>query len=330
MPRLIDTRSDSRKPHSWSLKDYYNNRNKLLIVRETGGLGDILMHRMLFEDIKKKLPEVEIHFACPTRYHAAVQDHPYIDKILDSSIVNIEKYVNYHFTTSACNREEHKMAMKFPYSWKHRSDIWAEWCGVTLENHNMHIHLTDEEKKYGENVLQKIRNGNNQPSVAFCPISAMIVKNLMKDQMQGVVKELRTMGYFVFGLHTQPIAELQEIECPVVCGQNIRQWMGTINAADYVISVDTAGFHFAGGIGKPLVGIFTFADGVEYGKYYQFELVQKHRKNGDWDCGPCYCWPNCPKSQSIPKPCLTLLTVPMIIEGAKKMFANWNKSSRNV
>jgi len=44
----------------------------------------------------------------------------------------------------------------------------------------------------------------------------------------------------------------------------------------------------AGGLGKPLCGIFTFADGKIYGKHYDFVLVQKHRDNGNWNCGSCF------------------------------------------
>jgi ADP-heptose:LPS heptosyltransferase len=320
MPRLIDRNLERQKPRNWSLQDYYTSRNKILIIRETGGLGDILMHRMMFEDIKETIPEAEIHFACPSRYHTAVTDHPFIDKVLDVATVNVRNYVYYHNTTSACARWEQTMA---PFSGKHRSDIWADHCGITLTKHNMHLSLEKEYKQYGKDILARIRQGNEQLSVALCPISAMVVKNLMKDQMQGLVKGLRAMGRFVFALHTRPIPELQEIDCPVLYGQTIRQWMGIIQASDYVISVDTAGFHYAGGIGKPLMGIFTFADGKVYGHFYNFVLVQKHRDNGDWDCGPCYNWPSCPKTKAIPKPCLTLLTIPMMLEGAKEMFERW-------
>ena len=48
--------------------------------------------------------------------------------------------------------------------------------------------------------------------------------------------------------------------------------------------------------------------------------MQKHRKNGDWDCGPCYNWGNCTKTKKVPKPCLTEITADMIVEGVKKMF----------
>ena len=105
--------------------------------------------------------------------------------------------------------------------------------------------------------------------------------------------------------------------------------LGFINACDYIVSVDTAQFHAAGGLKKPLVGIYTFADGDVYGRYYQFELVQKHRKNGDWDCGPCYAWANCSVTKDMPKPCLEELSVDLIMDGVDRMFEKWSWKSLN-
>lgn len=303
-----------------SLRDFHDKRDKILIVRDTGGLGDILIHRMIFEDFKRIMPEAEIHFACPQRYHAVLEDHPFIDKILDSRSINPHDYTISYNTTSACCRHEMRMA---PFSDKNRSDVWANHCGVLLSNHNMHMTLSDKIIKFGNDARDLVHKDKSKPAVLLCPISAMVSKDLQKGQMHGIVQGLRDMGCFVYSAHTFPIPELDEIGVPVIHGISMSRYLGIINSADYIISVDTASFHFAGGIGKPLTGIFTFADGKVYGRYYQFELVQKHRDNGNWDCGPCYNWGNCPKRKTNPKPCLTEITVEMLMDGVNRMFQRW-------
>ena len=115
-----------------SISEYYKKRNKILFSRFLGGLGDILMHRMLFEDVKILIPNAEIHFACPTIYHASVIDHPFIDQVIDIEKVNISDYLTYYNTTSACGRYEMSIA---PLSGLHRSDIWANHCGYILTIH---------------------------------------------------------------------------------------------------------------------------------------------------------------------------------------------------
>jgi ADP-heptose:LPS heptosyltransferase len=128
------------------------------------------------------------------------------------------------------------------------------------------------------------------------------------------------------------IPSLKELGVPVFSGYSIPQWFSFIHAADYVISADTSTFHYAGGIKKPLVGIFTHADGKYRGQYYDFILVQKHRDDGNWPCGPCYNYAMCthPKGKDCknfnePRPCLTELTVSDIIKGIEKMFKKWSK-----
>jgi ADP-heptose:LPS heptosyltransferase len=315
MPRLFRKKNIGRQK-SLSLKEFYDKKNKILIIRETGGLGDILMHRMMFEDIKLIIPDAYTVFALPAKYHDAVYDHPFIDEVVDSKTIDIHEYVVSYNTTSACTRYEMRM---FPFSGKNRSDIWANHFGLKLTKHNMHIHLEDEYEQFGLDFVKDARKGHTGPAVCVAPITAMTVKNFTDEQLEGVVRGLRERGCFVYGTHTIPIPLLEKLEVPQFHSGSIRQWMGVISAADHVISMDSAAFHYAGGIGKPLVGIFTFADGKVYGKYYDFTLVQKHRDNGDWDCGPCYNWAMCSKSNTVPKPCLLEITPDMILRSYDEM-----------
>lgn len=299
-----------------SIKEFNNRRNRLLIVRATGGLGDILMHRMIFEDIKLLMPDAHITFAIPASYIPAAEDHPFIDNIVDYNTIDVKDYLISYNTTTACGRYENRVA---PAADKHRSDIWAEHCGVKLTRHNMHVHLTDAEVNYGHELIKRF-NKDGKKVFILSPVSAMPGKNLDTEQTNSVIHELEKMGYCVLLLHSNPLPA----NATTLTGQNIRQWMSIINAADYVISVDTATFHFAGGIRKPLVGIFSWADGMVYGKYYNFTLVQKHRSyTSGWDCGPCFNWwkcLKCPNGQQPRKPCITEITVEDVMIGVNKML----------
>lgn len=317
MPRYISRRSSTLK-QPFSIKKFYEQRNKVLIVRETGGLGDLLMHRMMFEDMKKLWPDCELIFACQTKYHDAVSDHPFLDAVIDMNHANPLDYVVAYNTTSACTRHEMMVA---PFSDKHRSDIWANHCGVILKNHNMHFRLDGRFKDMALAKIKKLKGDHPGPVVALCPYSAMKVKNLLPHQMQELVRGLHDMGAFVVCLHYVPVVELAPLGVPTLAGLSTKEWMGVLDAVDYVVTVDTAAFHFAGGRGKPMTAIFTCFDGKVYGKYYNFELVQKHRDNGDWDCGPCYVFNTCPKCPTNPKPCLTELTSAMMLDAVERMLA---------
>jgi ADP-heptose:LPS heptosyltransferase len=296
-------------------KEYSKIMNKVLIIRRIGGLGDILMHRMMFEDFKRILPGCHLTFACPKKFHDVVLDHPFLDAVIDSESITINEYAVIYDTTSACARYEIAMA---PFSGKNRSDIWANHCGIELKKHKMYI-------KIDENLLCNVKkqisilNPTQKPTVLFTPISAMLNKNLTSKHIKDIVVELRNRGLFVYSTHTGLIVEFQELNVPILQG-DLKEWMTYVAAADYVVSVDTSVFHLAGGLSKPLTGIFTFTDGKVYGLHYDFVLVQKHRDNKNWDCGPCYNWTKCPKSNKNLKPCLTELTNNDILIGIDKML----------
>ncbi len=296
--------------HIWTLNDYCGNRHRVLILRKTGGLGDIFMHRMIFEDFKILYPEIHVTFACPKKFHQAVEDHPFIDEIIDYNDVDQNKFYNSYDTTTVCGMTEMTYA---PISAPNRSDIWAGHCGVELTRHNMHFRISKEENEQAINQLSKYP----RPIIGIAPISAISGKNLETKQYQPVVEGLKKHGCTPIGFHSGSIPEFNAAQ---IAGKNIRNFIALVNNIDCMISVDTAGFHLAGGLGKPLVGIFGWTDGKVYGKYYKnWELVQRHRDNGDWDCGPCYMWGNCPKCTENRKPCIDGITAEEILEAFIKL-----------
>lgn len=314
----------SRAPRLLTLPEFYKKRNQILVVRSVGGLGDIFMHRMMFEDFKRIIGEGELHFACPVVYHQAVIDHPYVDRILDSATVDKLDYIACYNTTTACGRYELKMGTECKL---HRSDIWSQHCGVQLEHHNMHIMLTEQEKQEGRDILETHRTCPG-PTVVISPISAMVTKNLLPEHTKVVLEEVRKRSCCPYGLHYFPIPEFSQEHVPTLHSLNIRQWMSVLAVADYVISVDTAAFHCAGGLKRPLLGIYTFANIKVYAKYYDYVGVQKHRDDDPTWCGPCYDWGLCMKDRAnintqTARPCLSEITGDMLREGIDKLFTKW-------
>ena len=300
-----------------SLKEFYEKRNKILIWHDKGGLGDALMQRMIFEDFKALCKDADLVFACLPEYIDAVKDHPFISEIIDSRKVNINDYVmHYNTCVTIADRYESNCA---PCA-DHRADIWSHYCGVTLKNHNMCFRFSKDKLKEFKDKIQNYFF-NKKPIILFAPVSKMATKSLLKEQIESVVEI--TKDYNLIGLHNKEIKDLSNLGIPGIYDANVREWMYYVAVSDYVISVDTAAFHMAGGLKKPLVGIFTFADGKVYGKYFDFVLIQKHRDNGNWNCGPCFKFCSCPKSNQLIKPCLTEITKEEIQNGIKEMLNYW-------
>lgn len=299
-----------------SLKDFAEKKDKILIWHDKGGLGDVIMQRMMFHDFKNICPGAKFTFACLPEYLDAAKDHPDIVEVIDSRNVDLSKYgIHYNTCVSIADRFENIHA---PCK-DHRSDIWAKYCGVELENHDMHFVL-DKSKIANARQRMESLSDKSGPVVLFAPVSKMAVKTLLPFQIESVIQTVNEINEEsqVVAIHNKTIPGLKGIY-----DSNIIEWMHYVAASDYVISVDTATFHMAGGLKKPLVGIFTFADGKAYGKHFDFILVQKHRDNGDWECGPCFKFANCPKCNKALKPCLTQLSPSEIKQGIAKMFDKW-------
>ena len=313
MVKYIVVKPVETQPVLHTIKSFAEARNKVLVLRKSGGIGDILMHRMLFEDMKNLCPEIKIHFAIPHEFSQLAEDHPYIDTVVDCNKIRQGEYLAVYDTTHSCGNTEMAMA---PMPGPHRSDIWAGTIGVELKNHNMHLTIRQSERDKARDMVARISGG--KPTIAFTPVSTTTSKSLDENQIKGVLSGLWDLGYFVYILHWRYL----DYDAPTLIGSDMRNFIALVDAANFVISVDSATFHIAGGVGKPQVGIFSWACGVTYGKYYShWELVQRHRKDGNWDCGPCYKWSACPKSTAKRKPCITEITSDEIVRAFERVSA---------
>ena len=292
-----------KKKNPISLKNFQKRHNKVLIKRRAGGFGDILMQRMMFEDFQKTFPNSEIYFTCPMPFLEMAKNHPYA-KTIDISKIKEEEYGIVYDITTACRVYETKHGEN---NKEHRSDIWAAHCGVTLKNHNMHLKPTKEMTEICHNVLLQL-NPNKKPILLLCTqstndefgISKSLTENLTGNLIQNLQKD-----FFICTIHNekQHIYELLNIQ-QFTCIQP-QAWIALVDLVDYVITVDTATFHLAGGLKKPCLGIFTFTNGSVYGKYYkQSRILQSfcpfQYKNG---CFNAFLCPQKKISQSEIIPC---------------------------
>lgn len=305
-----------------SLRDHQERRNKILIKRRSGGHGDILMQRMLFEDFSQAFQGAEVTFACPQQYLEMAKNHPFA-KTIDLGSVDEKEYGAIYDLTTACRIHENRKGID---NKDHRSDIWAAYCGVILENHNMMLKPDDLMLAQCREVFKQY-NKENKPAILLASTSTNdsfgIAKSLTYNQISDIVKTLRDDGYYVFTIHNDKQIVYDNLGVDQIVSIHQQAWIAMVELADAVISVDTGTFHIAGGLQKPLIGIFSCTDGKLYGKYFDFILVQKHKDDGNWDCGPCYNFTGCPKSQEIQKPCLTELSSADILRGFSEAVERW-------
>lgn len=307
---------------SINLDDYNQKCKKLLFKRRSGGFGDILMMRMIFEDIKKTYPEFSIHWAIPIQYHD-IGSHPYVDEIIDYAKLNRKNYINSMNLSEACITYE---MINKKECYLHRSDIWAQYCGVELKNHNMHLKPNDLSVKKISEKIKEYKKFKDSKTILFCPFSANQAKDLDPNQIKFIIKYLENLNLNCLILHHQLDLRLMDKNYPLFETKNFKDTIAAHYLADGVISVDTGHLHCAAGLKKPLLGIFGYIDGDVYSKYYDLVLLQKHRKNNNWPCGgPCWDFMNCTVAHDTPqKPCMTMLSEDEIVEKINMFLNKYN------
>lgn len=58
-----------------------NEISKILVIR-LGPFGDVLLTTSYFETLKKRMPQAELHYLMKEPYQAAVENHPFIDRLV--------------------------------------------------------------------------------------------------------------------------------------------------------------------------------------------------------------------------------------------------------
>jgi len=54
---------------------------KILVIQQKM-IGDVLVSSILFEPLKKKYPNAEVHYILNSHTYPVVQEHPFIDKFI--------------------------------------------------------------------------------------------------------------------------------------------------------------------------------------------------------------------------------------------------------
>jgi len=284
------------------LSDILNKKNKVLVCRNFGGLGDILNTRPLFKTIKSMDPQFHVTYAVPREYCVILEDHPYIDELIDCANVDFSQYGYIADISSDCGRYENAMRPRVD---KHRSDIWAEISlGIELEDHDFQMRL-DESLRFS--LESQYLSGLEFPRIAIFPRSASSAKDLQDDVLVELIGLLRSDGLDPIVVHSQDCFSDLGLRC--ISGLNLKDYVHLVASFDYAISVDTGAFHLTAALEIPCVGIFPWTDGKVLSKYHKkCVVVQKHRDFGGPKECPCWDWPSCPhhvkNTRQIPLKCM--------------------------
>jgi len=269
--------------------EYADRAGSILIKRSIGGIGDVLCHRMLLQDLKLAAPRCRITLAVLPQHVPLVVDHPFADAAVSTETTDPSQFDAVFDTTHTAAPVEYAIATgKMAGPMPHRVDIWAEYVlGLRLAHHDGFIEFTPEEIAAGEKVW-----GNAPPGhrVAVAPYTASKHKDWVDAMWPVVFTGLMDRQMFPFAFHS-PQTTFRG--CANVPPLLLREWMAAVSQADYVITLATSMFHLANLLHKPALAIFGCEDLATFGRWFPEMVPLQRRAGGDdrrWD--GCPCWRN--------------------------------------
>jgi len=303
--------------------------NRILVKRSIGGIGDILMHRMIFEDLYNALYEDRkacIDMAVQPHFIQLLVDHPYINKVWDITKVEESKYLYVADTTNVAGTYEfHHITHDFsktPWVSLHRSDIWAEKAiGIQLQHHEGHINFFDDEKK--EQKIWKKKNIGDLLSLGLTTKTAARHKDWSIEKWQKLIEainnEYSNIKIFIFGASKIDLRGATFVET-----DTLRKWMYLVALMDFIITPATSLYCLANLLHKPTVAIFGNEDLRIFGKYFPESIsIQRRRDTNGEKWSHCPCWRSdvCAYGyeDGVPK-CLRDIGVTEVMEAFRKLY----------
>jgi len=222
------------------------------LIRNSKHLGDLVALRPVIANLD--YDKHQYYLIIPPALNEAADDLTKLFpiKIKDVNHFDIEDY-DFVLNVSSCDAHYWQT-----HGNNHsKIDIFAQHIGITLQDKSFHLHSEEEESQKAKSLI-----GEN--CAVVCPVATSRLRSLSPEQIAIASRTLHECGYDrVIGVHTRPINGLETL-----CNLNYKQFVGVLDAAELVVSVDSAGMWLAGALNRPLVALFSITDAASTTKYF--------------------------------------------------------------
>ena len=288
-------------------------RHKLhiLVWRNVGGIGDILMQSVIARELKTIYPDSYIVYQVPKKYLVIPKHNSYVDEV---------QIVENPFTEGAFDKII-KLSNPCPASIyeqtrdvvKDRIDLFLNRANIKTKNKKLIYEIKDYERKWAEEflkrnkVLDKIKIGFELRSVEkrrdwleWKKLADLIYKNIKNSKI------------FIFDHDTHMAWKDKKVIN--VCGFPIEDVAAIVEKLDLIIGPDSGLLHLAGAVGTKILGLFGPINPM---------LRLNTYKGADWICltKKCckdFCWYSYPCG--VDSKCMKAIKPSMILEKAKRML----------
>jgi len=249
----------------------YNSfcKNKILITRAMGGIGDLLMMTPGIHALKKKYPKSEIELAIPKRYFSIFENNA------DVKLLDIEKdyfdHLNYYkwfnFTDCPAARKE---SVTSPKVRKSRIEIFSSALKINFFSRlamskKPRFIFSDDELNFAADQWQELGLENktvigiqlhSDETYRDYPLMEKLVE-LLSERYTVMLFDGETISGFEF----ENVIKIQNLP--------IRKAFALAHNCDLIVAPDSSFVHFAAAFDIPTIALFGPIDGKVRTKHYQ-------------------------------------------------------------
>ncbi len=230
-----------------------------IVHNSLGGLGDIIMATPIARGAKRKYPGSHVTYAVPTDYAggdlvALLEHNPFIDEIIDYSLVSRDDYDTFTDITRTGLSEE--MTNKLP---PNRIDLFANAAGIPLFGNFLPVYvMTEEERAWGEEYVKKATERKEYKGLISLHLGSRDPKRSWPHhRIREFIQIAKDAGYFTFLYEWGATAdEWRFAGTNQVFDYGIRQAAAIIAATDLVVCPDSMILHLSGALNMRIVSLF--------------------------------------------------------------------------
>lgn len=261
-------------------------RDRVLVTRAMGGIGDLLMMTPGLRALRAKRPDRPIHFAAPRGFFPLFQGNPDVEVIdIEAPDLDPASYREwYDLTDCPAARVESRQA---PNVRRDRVQIFASAMGVRLRalarnGFAPRYETTAEEESFARDFVERL-NPARRPVLGIQLHSAESYRDYPNNQAlaDDLAEDCCVLLFDNLPIHGFGGANRHKVVLP------LRQSFAVAAQCDLLIAPDSSFVHLGAALGKPVVAIFGPIDGaVRCRRFPTVSVVAPSR--ADFPCSPCW------------------------------------------
>lgn len=265
------------------------DNQKIFIVFNTAGLGDVLLCNPLCQNIKLQYPDSKVVFVSNKTFSVAAKNQKDVDDVViydkkgeHKGILGLIKFIiSFKYKGACCSFLTYNNTRNFLIALlsKSRTIIFPEKIsGKMCERHSrllknysqnnvLNLPMVYEPEKISENKFGFL----NEKYIAICPVCENPEKNIPHNVTSEVIRILKNNGYNVVftgvGDYTTEYAKKLNINesdyINLINKTSINELAYILKHSNGLISVDTGTMHLGCACGIPVVGMFYRDNTIE-------------------------------------------------------------------